>query len=157
MNKPIFFSATKIVCTLGPASESVERLVELIRAGMDVARLNFSHGSHDSHREVLGRLRTAAAETGEAIAILQDLSGPKIRIGEIAGGTVELETGQQLILTTEEVAGTRHRVSTAYKALAQDVVRGNTILLDDGRISLQVESVQDGEVICTVRNGGPLS
>lgn len=157
MRKPIPFCATKIVCTLGPASHEVERLVELIRAGMDVARLNFSHGSHESHREVLRRLRSAAAETGEAIAILQDLSGPKIRIGEIAGGTVELETDQMLVLTTEDVPGTRHRVSTAYKALPRDVVPGNTILLDDGRISLRVESVQDEEVVCTVRNGGPLS
>lgn len=157
MIKPIQFCATKIVCTLGPASHEVERLVELIRAGMDVARLNFSHGSHDTHREVLRRLRQAAAETGEAIAILQDLSGPKIRIGEITGGTVELETGQALVLTTEDIPGSRHRVSTAYKALPQDVVPGNTILLDDGRISLLVESVQAGEVLCTVRNGGPLS
>jgi pyruvate kinase len=157
VHETVRFSATKIVCTLGPASDQIDRLVALIRAGMDVARLNFSHGSHESHRETLQRLRTAAAETGEAISILQDLSGPKIRIGEIAGGTVELESGQSLVLTTEDIAGTRHRVSTAYKALPRDVRPGNTILLDDGKISLVVESIEGDEVLCRVRNGGPLS
>ncbi|MBM4226194.1 MAG: pyruvate kinase [Gammaproteobacteria bacterium] len=157
MQKPARFGHTKILCTLGPASAGVARIRQLIDAGMDVARLNFSHGSHEAHRDTLTNLRTAAAASGEAIAVLQDLSGPKIRIGEVQGGSVELEEGQKLVITTAEVMGTRHRVSTVYTALPSDVVAGDTILLDDGKIRLRVEGIENDEVITTVMNGGPLS
>jgi pyruvate kinase len=157
MKKPVRFGHTKILCTLGPASAGVARIQQLIEAGMDVARFNFSHGSHEAHREALANLRTASAASGEAIAVLQDLSGPKIRIGEVQGGSVELEEGQKLAITTIEVMGTRHRVSTVYTALPSDVVAGDTILLDDGKIRLRVEDIENGEVITTVMNGGPLS
>lgn len=157
MKKPVRFGHTKILCTLGPASTGVARIQQLIEAGMDVARLNFSHGSHDAHLETLANLRAASAASGEAIAVLQDLSGPKIRIGEVQGGLVELEEGQKLAITTAAVMGTRHRISTVYSALPTDVVAGDTILLDDGKIRLQVEVVENGEVITTVMNAGPLS
>ncbi len=157
MKSTLRFGHTKILCTLGPASSGVERISKLIAAGMDVVRLNFSHGSHEAHLEMLENLRAASSTSGEAIAILQDLSGPKIRIGEIHGGAVELEEGQKLTLTTARVIGTRHRVSTVYTALPRDVAPGDTILLDDGKLRLEVEEVKEDEVITTVMNGGTLS
>lgn len=147
---------TKIICTIGPASQSPERLTALIGAGMDVARLNFSHGSREEHKGWIENIRAAAKTTGEPIAILQDLSGPKIRTGTVAGGSVELADGQEFTFTTEPVVGTKDRVSTTYGALPNDVRPGDTILVDDGKMKFRVRTVSGKEVCCTVEHGGAL-
>lgn len=148
---------TKIVCTLGPSSSSVDILVELIRAGMGVARLNFSHGTHDEHGEVLTRVREAARRTGENVGVLQDLQGPKIRIGELRVPAIDLRVADNLVITTDPIVGGPGRVSTTYSGLTSDVKPGESILLDDGKIRLRVVSVKGSDVLCTVEVGGPLS
>jgi pyruvate kinase len=148
---------TKIVCTLGPASDSLERIEALIDAGMDCARLNFSHGTHDGHREVAGRVREAARNRGRPVAILGDLCGPKMRVGKFPDGSVELENGQRFVLTTRDVPGTAEVVSHSYEPLPRDVVEGNVILLDDGLLALRVIECTDTDVITEVEVGGTLS
>lgn len=157
MNRLKQFGKTKIVCTIGPASQDVGKLTELIAAGMDVARLNFSHGSHDQHQKVVQNVRDAAKKAGEAITILQDLSGPKIRTGVVRDKAVTLHQGQDFVFTTEELLGDETRVSTTYRALPDDVRVGDTILVDDGKIKMTVKSKNKTEVRCTVLNGGILS
>ncbi len=147
---------TKIVCTIGPATQSVEQLVRLIDAGMDVARLNFSHGSHDDHLAAMQNIREACKQTGEHIAVLQDLCGPKIRTGTLKNKKAELKEGSTIVFTTEEIEGDEHRVSTAYKELPQDVKPGDSILLDDGKLCVRVVSTAKTEVVCTVETGGIL-
>ncbi len=147
---------TKIICTIGPASQSPERLQSLIAAGMDVARLNFSHGSREEHSGWIERIRTASAAAGEPIAILQDLSGPKIRTGTVAGGAVNLTDGKEFVFTTEPVTGSSERVSTTYDALPRDVRPGDRILVDDGRMSFTVREVSGSDVRCLVVHGGIL-
>jgi pyruvate kinase len=147
---------TKIICTLGPSTNTLEQLVELIRAGTDVVRLNFSHGSYDDHIKELQNVREASRLTGEAITVLQDLQGPKIRIGELAG-PVLLKEGDSLTITTEPLVGDARRISTTYTHLTSDVHSGDTILLDDGKIRLTVVEVSPLEVRCEVVVGGPLS
>jgi pyruvate kinase len=151
------YSRTKILCTLGPSTSDVEILMSLIKAGMDVARLNFSHGSYDDHARILGNLRTAAERTGEAIAAIQDLQGPKIRVGLLAGPSVELKAGGRIVITTKPLQGTAERVSTDFQNLPQDVKPGEPILIDDGRIRLRVLEVTGTEVLCEVLVGGVLS
>jgi pyruvate kinase len=146
----------KIVCTLGPASSTPERIGELIDAGMSVARLNFSHGSHDDHARMLQIVRAEADRRGKAIAALLDLQGPKIRIGRLASGQIELKPGAALTLTTEDVLGDDRRVSTTYQGLPRDVKAGDQILLDDGYLSLAVTHVRDREVDTLVVTGGIL-
>ncbi len=146
----------KIVCTIGPASESVETLKKMIHAGMNVARLNFSHGSHEEHAARINSIRQAAAETGTHIAILLDTKGPEIRTGTLAVDAVELMEGHTVTLTTEEISGTAERFSVTYKNLPQDVTVGSTILIDDGLIGLSVESVEGTEIHCSIKNGGTL-
>lgn len=146
----------KIVCTIGPASESVDTLVKMIHAGMNVARLNFSHGTHEEHAARIKNIRAACEQTGKHIAILLDTKGPEIRTGSLAVDAVELVEGNTLVLTTEEIAGTAERVSITYKELPQDVSVGSTILIDDGLIGLVVESIEGGDIICRIKNGGPL-
>lgn len=146
----------KIVCTIGPASESVEMLIRLIHAGMNVARLNFSHGSHEEHAARIANIREASRAAGKHVAILLDTKGPEIRTGILATESVELVEGQTLILTTEEVAGTAERVSVTYADLPQDVHIGSTILIDDGLIGLTVEEIQGKDIICRIKNGGTL-
>ena len=136
MNRPRLFGHTKIVCTIGPSSQEVDRLVELIQAGMDVARLNFSHGSHEEHLGVIRNMREASKQTGEAITALQDLSGPKIRTGVVQNHSVELKEGQRFIFTIDDIVGDSTRVSTTYHALPKDVRKGDTILVDDGKIKV---------------------
>jgi len=148
---------TKIVCTIGPASRSPETLAELIAAGMSVARLNFSHGSHSEHAAVISDLRRLSAELGRPVAILQDLGGPKIRVGPIAGGTVMLETGSPFTLTSRRVPGDAGEVSISYPALPRDVRRGDALLLADGAIELRVTGVTAQDIKCRVIVGGPLS
>jgi pyruvate kinase len=151
------FGNTKIICTIGPASQSVEQLVKLVMAGMDVARLNFSHGTYEEHLKTIANIREVRKITGEHISILQDLSGPKIRTGVLKDKSVVLQEGMSLTFTTQEIAGTAERVSTTYKGLPGDVEPNDTILLDDGKMSVKVVSKTDTDVKCIVVNGGILS
>lgn len=146
----------KIVCTIGPASRSPDVLRALVDAGMDVARLNFSHGSHADHAAVVADLRRIADEAGRPLAILQDLQGPKIRLGTLQGGAVQLSTGARFVLTTEEIEGDADRASTTYKALPSDVTQGDDILLSDGLLRLRVDGVNGEDITCTVVDGGHL-
>jgi pyruvate kinase len=148
----------KIVCTLGPAVASPEKIGELIDAGMSVARLNFSHGSHEDHARMLQIVREQADKRGKAIAALLDLQGPKIRVGKIKGGAMELKAGSELVISTqdEEFLGENGRVWTTYKLLPHDVKTGDQILLDDGYMALAVTSVSDREVKTVVVSGGML-
>ncbi|GAB7388640.1 pyruvate kinase [Bacillaceae bacterium] len=147
---------TKIVCTIGPASESVEMLKKLMEAGMNVARLNFSHGNYDEHKRRIERIRQAAQETGRTVAILLDTKGPEIRTGVLKEEPVELVQGETIVLTTEEIPGDASRVSVTYEGLPQDVRPGSTILVDDGLIELRVEKVEGTEIVCRIINGGLL-
>jgi pyruvate kinase len=147
----------KIVCTLGPASSTLERIKALVDAGMDCARLNFSHGEHEAHRAVANAVRTAAAQAGRPVAILADLSGPKMRIGRFPAGPIELVPGAPFVLTARDVPGDQNIVSVTYKPLPRDVVPGDIILLDDGLLRLRVERVDGDDVHTVVEIGGPLS
>ena len=131
----------KSVCTLGPATFSSGKIVQLIKAGMDVVRLNFSHGTVQQHARTVRTVRKAASNLGKPVAILLDLPGPKIRVGEVAGGEVELKGGRQIVLTGRRVVGTDKRISSTYPNLAKDVRPGDRILIDDGRIHLRVFQV----------------
>jgi pyruvate kinase len=149
--------ATKIVCTIGPASRSEEILERLMLAGMNVARLNFSHGTHEEHAEVIARIRRIAARLGKAVAILQDLQGPKIRTGTLQPqGTVLLTPGAPFTLTTLPVPGDASRVSTTYQHLPLDVKAGDHILLADGLLELEVTETTATDVCCRVLHGGVL-
>jgi pyruvate kinase len=147
---------TKIVCTLGPASQSPEVVLALTEAGMDVARLNFSHGTRADHGRRLDAVRTVARETGRHLAVLQDLQGPKIRLGGFASEGVTLAEGHPFILTTKAVQGTQSRASTTYERLPRDVKRGDRIFLADGTLELEVEKITASEVRTTVVRGGPI-
>jgi pyruvate kinase len=148
---------SKIVCTIGPVTRSPRMIRKLIEAGMDVARLNFSHGTHQEHAQSFVMLREAAAELKKPIAILADLQGPKIRTGALAGGgTVLLRAGQKFVITTAKVLGDSTRVSTTFHPLPREVKPGDRILLSDGLIELRVERTTRTEVICQVVNGGVL-
>jgi pyruvate kinase len=147
---------TKIVATIGPASDNVEILCEMIRAGMDVARINFSHGDLDGHGATIARIRKAAGLVGRRVAIMADLPGPKMRIGEMEN-TVELRPGDSFILTTEEITGTRERVSVTFQDLPRVVKAGDSLYINDGIIHLEVERIEGFEVLCKVKVGGELS
>src|SRR6185503_9241516 len=127
----------KIVCTLGPATATAPRLAELIDAGMDVARLNFSHSTQTEHSAVYGMVRQIAAERGRAVGVLADLQGPKIRLGRFAAGPVVWAAGEQIVITTAACAGDHDRVSTTYDGLASDVRPGDRLLVDDGKVELR--------------------
>ena len=148
---------TKIICTIGPASESEEKLRELIEAGMDVARLNFSHGTYEEHKAKFKRLVRLRHEMGRPVATLMDTKGPEIRLRDFEGGKAVLERGKGFTLTTEEVMGTAERAAISYKGLVNDVSNGSCILIDDGLIELRVDNVTETEIHCTVVNGGPVS
>lgn len=150
------FSRTKIVCTIGPASQSLEVLKRLVRAGMDVVRLNFSHGTRSDHAKTLEHLRIAATFTGEPVTILQDLSGPKMRVGSLATPSVELKPNSLIRITTDAVNGTAERISTTYRDLPKDVKHHDRILLDDGKLQLRVERVEKNDVVCKIVVGGTL-
>ncbi|MBI3895363.1 MAG: pyruvate kinase [Acidobacteria bacterium] len=148
---------TKIICTLGPATNSREAIGELIKAGMDVARLNFSHGAHEQHAKLAGWVREAAKEAGRPVSLLQDLAGPKIRTGRLRGGhPISLTKGQKLLLTADDTTGTARRISVTYPGLAKDVRKGNRILLSDGLIELRVLRIVGDEVETEVMDGGIL-
>ncbi|MGD9948594.1 MAG: pyruvate kinase [Desulfobulbus sp.] len=157
LNAPVLPSCkTKIVCTIGPASDSAEMLVKMLEAGMTIARLNFSHGDFQDHGAVIGRIRQAAEKTGRQVTIMADLPGPKIRIGTFAEEPVELVIGSQFSLTTEEVVGTRELVSVSLKELPQAVRSGDLLFINDGLIQVQVEQVEGVQVHCRVVVGGRL-
>ena len=148
---------TKIVCTLGPASTDPDTIRRLVEAGMDVARLNFSHGTHEEHRERFDRVRAAAQDVGRTVTIMQDLQGPKIRVGPMKDGGVMLNEGDELTLTSDPVEqGTKERVHIDYPTLPQDVDPGGRVLLDDGLLELAVKEVHNGNVLTEVVIGGPL-
>ena len=148
---------TKIICTIGPASESEERLRELMLAGMNVARFNFSHGSHEEHKAKFDRVIKVSSELKLPVATLLDTKGPEIRLREFAEGKVMLEAGQTFTLTTDEIMGDENRVSVSYKDLPKDVAPGTHILIDDGLIEMTVTDVTDTDIICKVINGGKVS
>ena len=148
---------TKIICTIGPASESEEKLRELMIAGMNVARFNFSHGSHEEHKKKFDRVIKISNELGIPVATLLDTKGPEIRLKDIEGGKTELVAGQKFILTTEDILGNNEKVSITYKNLKNDISAGTTILIDDGLIEMVVDSIEETDIICTVVNGGPIS
>jgi pyruvate kinase len=147
---------TKIVATIGPASESQEMLQRLIRAGLNVARLNFSHGDFASHAERIQRIRSAAEAVGRRVAVMADLPGPKMRIGKIEPESIQLHSGENFILTAEEITGTSQRVSVSFKDLPKVVKPGDRLFLNDGLVQLTVEHVSGNEVHCKVSVGGEL-
>lgn len=148
---------TKIICTIGPASSSPAVLDKLIAAGMNVARLNFSHGTHDEKAAVIRDVRSAAGRANRPVAILQDLAGPKVRVGKVAEGTVLLQPGQAFMLTSRPVPGDASAVGVTYPDLPRDVGAGDTVLLSDGALELRVEAVAGPDIRCRVIVGGPLS
>ncbi|MTD16750.1 pyruvate kinase [Nakamurella sp. YIM 132087] len=147
----------KIVCTLGPATSSEEAITALIEAGMNVARMNFSHGDHADHAVVHGHVRAAAQRLGKTVGILADLQGPKIRLGRFADGPHLWANGEQVTITVEDCIGSKERVSTTYKGLARDARPGDRLLIDDGKVGLVVTSVDGDDVHCTVTEGGQVS
>ncbi|UXP31281.1 pyruvate kinase [Reichenbachiella agarivorans] len=146
----------KIIATLGPASQDKETIKKLIHAGADVFRLNFSHGTHQDHLERINTINEVNEELGTNVCKLQDLQGPKIRIGEMENGGAEIVPGQKLTIITEDILGTSERVSTTYKPLATDVVKGDYILIDDGNLQIRVLSTDGKEVVTEVIHGGML-
>lgn len=148
---------TKIVCTIGPASRDADTMREMLKAGMNVARLNFSHGTHEEHRKTIETFRRVRDEQDRPAAILLDTKGPEIRLGDFENGSEILEEGDEFTLTSEECPGTKERVSTTYKALPSQVSLGTSILIDDGRVRLRVAGTTEDEVRCIVVNGGKVS
>jgi pyruvate kinase len=148
---------SKIVCTIGPATRAPRMIRKLFQAGLDVARLNFSHGTHEEHAATIAALRGESVRLEKPVAILADLQGPKIRTGALAGGgTVTLRTGQRFVITTSRILGDSTRVNTTFRPLPREVKKGDRILLSDGLIELRVEKATNHEVICQVENGGVL-
>ena len=147
---------TKIICTLGPSTDKDGVLRELIANGMNVARFNFSHGSHEEHKGRLDLLKSLREELGKPVAALLDTKGPEIRLKDFKNGTEMLEAGQAFTLTTRDVEGTKEICSITYKDLPQDVAPGGTIMLDDGLIKLQIQTVNDTDIVCTVLNNGKI-
>lgn len=148
---------TKIVCTIGPASRDADTMREMLEAGMNVVRLNFSHGTHEEHRKTIETFRRVRDEQDRPAAILLDTKGPEIRLGDFENGSEILEEGDEFTLTSEKCPGTKERVSTTYKALPSQVSLGTSILIDDGRVRLRVAGTTEDEVRCIVVNGGKVS
>ena len=148
---------TKIVCTLGPAVASKEGILGLVEAGMDVARLNMSHGEHADHEANYRWVREATDETGHAVGVLADLQGPKIRLGRFINGEEMWKDGEIVRITVEDMEGTHDRVSTTYKNLAKDAKPGDRLLIDDGKVAVVCKEVDGNDVVCEVTEGGPVS
>ena len=146
---------TKIVCTIGPSSQGEETFKELVINGLNVARLNFSHGTHEEHKEKINTIKKVREELNTSIAIMLDTKGPEIRIRDFIDGQVELKKGQEFILTTRELQGNDSIVSVTYDQFANDIKKGDTILIDDGLISMEaVEIINNTDIKCLVKNGG---
>lgn len=147
----------KIVCTLGPATSSAAKIDDLVAAGMNVARLNFSHGEHADHELAYGRVRAASDKAGRPVGVLADLQGPKIRLGRFADGGTHWNAGETVRITVDDIEGTHDRVSTTYKGLAEDAEAGDRLLIDDGKVGLVVTGIDGNDVVCRVVEGGPVS
>ncbi|MBV7411980.1 pyruvate kinase [Dermabacteraceae bacterium TAE3-ERU27] len=147
----------KIVCTLGPATNSYDEIRTLIESGMNVARMNLSHGTYADHEAVYTNIRKAAADTGKNVAVLVDLQGPKIRLGKFEGGPYDLEVGDRFTITVDDIVGTRERVSTTFKGLPGDCRPGDTLLIDDGKVAVKVTDVTETDVHTVVEVPGPVS
>jgi len=147
----------KIVCTLGPATNSDEMILALVEAGMDVARMNFSHGDYADHKASYDRVRAASDTTGRAVGVLADLQGPKIRLGRFATGSTYWADGETVRITVDDCEGSHDRISTTYKTLAKDATVGDRVLVDDGKVGLVVDAIEGDDVVCTVVEGGPVS
>ena len=148
---------TKIVCTLGPASSEDDIMRQMLLAGLDVARVNFSHGDHESHGEMIDRFRRVRDDLGKAAAVMLDTKGPEIRTGNFKEGKVMLEVGQTFTLTTREADGDSSGCSITYKMLPAELKQGDTVLIDDGKIRLTVKETTVEDIVCTVENSGPVS
>ena len=147
---------TKIICTIGPASESEETLRKMMLAGMNVARLNFSHGLHEEHKEKIDRIKKLRSELDLPVAILLDTKGPEIRTGKLVDGAAKLVAGNEVVLTTEEIVGNDKRISVTYENLPKNLTKGDTLMLDDGLIELEVTSVKGTEITCEIIAGETL-
>src|ERR671929_1809867 len=147
----------KIVCTLGPATSSGEQVTALVESGMDVARLNFSHGAHADHAAAYKLVREASDRSGRAVAVLADLQGPKIRLGRFAAGPHDWRTGDVVTITSDDILGTPDRVSCTYRKLPQEVKVGDRLLIDDGKVAVEVVAVDGNDIRCLVVEGGPVS
>lgn len=147
---------TKIVCTIGPATETEEKLTKLVEAGMNVMRLNFSHGDFAEHQKRIDSLKKITQKTGKTVAVMQDLGGPKIRIGEFENGSIVLQEGQEFILTTDQVSGNEKKVSVNYPNLAKEVKVGGYVLLHDGKKKLQITEIKGNDVVTKVIIGGEI-
>ncbi|MDR2045245.1 MAG: pyruvate kinase [Clostridium sp.] len=148
---------TKMICTIGPASESEDRLRELMLAGMNVARFNFSHGTQEEQLEKFNRVVRVRTQLNLPVASMLDTKGPEIRLRDFDGGRAQLQAGQTFTLTTEEVLGDSRRATISYKNLIKDIEPGATILIDDGLIAMQIQEIRGNDIICHVKNGGPVS
>lgn len=148
---------TKIVCTLGPSTDQEGVMRNMIVSGMNVARFNFSHGSHEEHAARLAKLRALRDELCMPVAALLDTKGPEIRLKNFKNGKVTLKAGQTFTLTTRDVEGDENICSITYKELPQDLAPGARVLLDDGLVGMKVDAIQGDDIICTVQNGGPVS
>src|SRR3954451_4799715 len=149
--------STKIVATVGPASREPEVLERMIEQGMDVARLNFAHGEPEQHAETVERIRAAAERVGREVAVLQDVPGPKLRIGPVRGGVCQLDNGARVVLTPEQIEGDSERLPVAWLGLAEIMAEGDVAYLADGAIRLRVTDVSDGEVVTNVEVGGTVA
>ena len=148
---------TKIVCTLGPASTDEKVMEAMLRAGMNVARFNFSHGTHASHREMMQRFRAVRDRLGMSAAVMLDTKGPEIRLKDIEGGTAVLQDGAEFVLTVRDVQGNDKQAAISYQDLPHEVKAGDRILIDDGRITLRVTETTDTDIRCLVEHGGPIA
>ncbi|MBQ1182529.1 MAG: pyruvate kinase, partial [Phascolarctobacterium sp.] len=148
---------TKIICTVGPSTDNVELLGRMMQAGMDLARFNFSHGSHEEHGKRLAMVREAAAKVGKVVATVADTKGPEMRLGMFANNKVTLHDGDEFILTTEDVVGDEHIAHVNYGGLPKEVQVGSMILLSDGLLSLKVTALEDNKIHTKVVHGGEIS
>ncbi|HQJ06494.1 MAG TPA: pyruvate kinase, partial [Spirochaetota bacterium] len=148
---------TKIICTMGPSTNDIEVIKQLLSAGMNIARLNFSHSNHEYHKSMIEKIRKASSETRIPVAILLDTKGPEIRTGNIKDGkTITLIRDKKIVLTTDEVEGTENLLSVSYKKLPEEVGPGKHIYIADGLVDLEVEKVVGNEIHCVVRNGSEI-
>ena len=154
MNKNEIMSKTKIVCTIGPASESKEMLTKLVKAGMNVMRLNFSHGTHEEHEEKINTLLEINKELSTNVAILLDTKGPEIRTGDFVGGKTTFKKGQTSTICVEDIEGTSERFTITYKDLYKDVKPGGFILVNDGQVELLVDHIEGTDIVCVAANDG---